>query len=146
MSIEQNKALAREHFEQVWNNGRVELLDEYYGVDVPPSDWNHIEEHKKRLLWWRQVAPGFRFSILDTVAEGDKVVVHWEVDITYSVVPDPPPTTPMMPFGTPVKFRGMEIFHFADGKLLKRDVVNEWMRMMVDSGVYVLAVAKPESA
>jgi predicted ester cyclase len=144
MSVEQNKAIARKHFEEVWNKGRVELLDEYYGADLPPSDHNHIEAMKKRRLWWHQVAPGLVFTILDTVAEGDKVVVFWEVEATYSVVPDPPPDTPMMPLGKPVKFRGMEFFHFANGKVIHLDGVNEWMRMMVDSGVYTLA--KPEPA
>ncbi len=139
MSVEENRAIARKHYEELWNNGRVELLDENYTEGLSPEDYNSIEQHKKRLLWWRQVAPGFAFTILDTVAEGNKVMIWWEVSVTYSHVPDPPPTTPMMPVGKPVKWRGMEIFHFEDGKVIKRDAVTEWASMLVDNGVYVLA-------
>jgi hypothetical protein len=143
MSIEENRAIVHKHFEQVWNQGRVALLDEYYGIDVPPSDWNHIEEQRKRILWWHQAAPGFVFTILDTVAEGGKVVALYEVEANYSVVPDPPPTTPMLPFGKPVKIRGMDIFHFAGGKVVKREGFNQWMQVLVDNGIYVLAKPEP---
>jgi predicted ester cyclase len=120
MSIEGNKAIARRHFEEVWNKGRVELLDEYYALDVPSGAYMSLDELRKRVLWWHKMTPGFFFTILDVIAEGDKVIVYWKVNATYSVVPDPPPTdpNPMLPLGKPVQFRGMDLYRFEDGKMV----------------------------
>lgn len=144
MSTEENKAIARRHYEELLNKGRVEMLDEYYALDVPAGAYRSLEEQRKRVLWWHKVAPGIHFTILDLLAEGDKVVVYWKVNATYSVVPDPPPTGPMLPLGKPVQFSGMDLFRFEDGKMVSIETVNEWMNMMVDAGVYVLA--QPEKA
>jgi predicted ester cyclase len=143
MSTEENKAIARLHFEEAHNKGRVELFDDYYALDVPADQWDSKENYAKLILWWRQVAPDWRMTILDMVAEGDKVFVYHKTNLTYSVVPDPPPTSPMPPLGKPVEFRGVEIMHFANGKLIHDEFVVEWMSMMADAGVYVLAKSEP---
>jgi len=38
MSTEENKAIARRFFEEAWNQGRVEQLDQYYAPDGSVSD------------------------------------------------------------------------------------------------------------
>lgn len=139
MSTEENKAIARLHFEEVHNKGRVELFDDYYALDVPPEQWDSKGNYANLILWWRKVAPDMRITILDMVAEGDKVFVYHKTNFTYSIVPDPPPTSPMPPLGKPVEFRGVEIMRFANGKLVADEFVVGWMQMMVDAGVYVLA-------
>lgn len=139
MSTEENKAIARLHFEEAHNKGRVELLDDYYALDIPAGEYNSKEEYGNRILWWRKVAPDMRMTILDMVAEGDKVFVYYKTNLTYSVVPDPAPTSPMPPLGKPVEFRAVELMYFANGKLVAVDFVIEWMNMMVDTGVYVPA-------
>ena len=144
MSTEENKAIARMHFEEVHSKGRVELFDDYYALDVPASQWDSKENYGNLILWWRKVAPDMRITIVDMVAEGDKVYVYHKSSMTYSVMPDPPPNFPMPPLGKPVEFRGVEIMRFARGKLVAVEFVVEWMSMMVDAGVYVLA--KPEMA
>ncbi len=143
MSIETNKAIARLHFEEAHNKGRVELLDDYYALDIPASEWNSKEEYGNRILWWRKAAPDMHMTILDMVAEGEKVFVYHKSKMTYSVVPDPPPNFPMPPLGKPVEFRGVEIMTFSNGKLIAVDFVAEWMGMMVDAGVYTLAKSEP---
>ena len=143
MSTEENKAIVRRHFEEVWNKGRVELLDAYYALDVPAGDPNSLDEHRKRILWWHKAAPGFYFTILDLLGEGDKVTVYWKVNVTHSIVPDPPPKNPMPPLGKPVEWRGMEIWRFADGKFVSKEVVNLWPGMLVEAGVYTLANPQP---
>jgi predicted ester cyclase len=143
MSIEENKAIARMHFEEAHNKGRVELFDDYYALDVPADQWDSKENYANLILWWRKVAPDWRMTILDMVAEGDKVYVYHKTNLTYSVVPDPPPTSLMPPLGKPVEFRGVTIMRFANGKLVAVEFVIEWMQMMADAGVYV--EAKPET-
>jgi predicted ester cyclase len=139
MSTEENKAIARLHFEEAHNKGHVELFDDYYALDIPAGEWNSKEEYGNRILWWHKVAPGMCMTIVDMVAEGDKVFVYHKTNLTYSVVPDPPPNFPMPPLGEPVEFRAVEMMHFANGKLVAVEFVAEWMSMMVDAGVYTLA-------
>jgi predicted ester cyclase len=144
MSIEKNKEIARIHFEEVHNKGRVELMNDYYALDIPAGEFNSKEEYGERLLWFRKVAPDMCFTILDMVAEGDKVYVYHKDSMTYSVVPDSAPPLPMPPLGKKVEFRTVEMLRFKDGKLVEVEFVAEWMNMLVDAGVYVLA--KPEMA
>ena len=53
MSTEENKAIARMHFEEVHSKGRVELFDDYYALDVPASQWDSKENYGNLILWWR---------------------------------------------------------------------------------------------
>lgn len=143
MSIEENKKIARIHFEEVHNKGRVELMEDYYALDIPVGEVNSKEEYRERILWFRKVAPDMCFTILDMVAEDDKVYVYHKCSLTYSVVPDPVPTFPMPPFGKKVEFRTMEMLRFEDDKLVEIEFVTEWMNMLVAGGVYLWA--KPET-
>jgi predicted ester cyclase len=143
MSTEENKRIARLHFEEAHNKGRVDLFDDYYALDIPADQWDSKENYGNLILWWHKVAPDWHMTIVDMVAEGDKVFVYHKTTMTYSVVPDPAPNFPMPPFGKPVEFRGVEIMRFANGKLVAVEFVIEWMKMMVDAGVYVLAQSEP---
>jgi len=50
----------------------------------------------------------------------------------------------MPPLDKLVEFSGVEIMRFANSTLVNGEFVVEWMSMMADAGVYILA--KPETA
>jgi hypothetical protein len=139
MSTEENKVIARRFFEEIWNKGRVELLDDFWKIEKPD-----IAELKERILWYHKSAPGFYFTILDVIAEGDKVLVYWKADVMHTNIPDPQPTFHIPPLGKPVQWRGMALMTILDGKLVAKEDANLAMGMLIDAGVYVLA--KPEPA
>lgn len=136
MSVEENKAIALRFFVEIWNQGKVELLDACHALDAPSETASDTKELRKRILWWHQAAPGLRFTPLEVVAEDDRVVVYWNVDFTYSVTPEPPPDGPMPPLGKPLHFKGFDIMRMRDGKIVWRESVNGWNGMMIDAGMY----------
>lgn len=138
MSLEENKTIARRYFEEVWNKGQFELLDDFYALDTPKKG-----DLIDRIRWYQKSAPGFHFTILDVIAEGNKVLVYWKVDVTHTNIPDPQPTFPIPPIGKPVQWRGMELMNFVDGKLVSREIANLAQGMLIDAGVYVLAKQQP---
>jgi hypothetical protein len=138
MSTEENKVIARRHYEEVWNKGRVELLDEYYALEAPP-----LAEVSDRIRWYHKSAPGFYFTILDVIAEGDKVLVYWKANVTHTSIPDPQPPFLTPPLGKPVEWRGMNLMRFVNGKLVSQEVANLAMAMLIEAGVYTLAKPQP---
>lgn len=144
MSLEDNKAIVRRHLIDVLEQGHVELIDGYYTPDGSVPEMGTPQEYRDRVLWHHKVAPGFKITIHDMVAEGDKVMVYYTADLTYSVVPDPPPDFPSYPFGRPVHWKIMSLGRVVDGKLVAWESANEWIGMLVKEGMYV--PGKPEPA
>lgn len=144
MSTEENKAIVRRHLIDVLEQGHVELIPSYYAPDgsIPTNDTP--EQWKDRVLHHHKIGPGFKITILDMVAEGDKVAVLWQADFTYSVMPDPPPEKPGYPFGKLASWKIMNLDRIVDGKLVSYTSANEWGSMVIDAGMYVLA--KPDPA
>jgi predicted ester cyclase len=81
MSAEENKALIRRFFEEVWNNGKVELVDEFIAPGYVSHNHLNIdvlgpEGIKRVVIAQRTAFPDLHSTIDDLVAEGDKVVVR----------------------------------------------------------------------
>jgi len=88
MSLEDNKAIVRRIFEEVWNRGDVATVDELFApnyvnhFDVPantpvPAGWQFShEEFKQFVSQWRTTFPDFQYTIELQVAEGDLVVTR----------------------------------------------------------------------
>ncbi len=78
VSVEENKAVIRRLFDQVYNDQNLDVLEELVAEDVV----NHAaaEEHKHGIEGFRHVVewgialmPDGRYEILDMIAEGDMV-------------------------------------------------------------------------
>lgn len=79
---EENKALIRRYFEEVWNKGNLAFVDEnmassYVNHDPALAGFPQIQGFKQRVTMIRTAFPDFHFTIDDMVAEGDKVVTRW---------------------------------------------------------------------
>jgi steroid delta-isomerase-like uncharacterized protein len=84
MSTEQNKALVRRYWEEVWNKGNLALLDELIATDFDghplpgEPDFGRGPAGQKQLVgMYRTAFPDLRMTIEDLTAEGDRVVVRW---------------------------------------------------------------------
>jgi len=88
MSTEQNKMLARHLFEEVWNSKNLAVLDEM----VAPNFVFHNsvqtfygpEGFKQFATTYHTAFPEAHFTIEDTIAEGDTVVLRWIARGTHS--------------------------------------------------------------
>jgi steroid delta-isomerase-like uncharacterized protein len=85
MSLEENKQMVRSFFEEVWNKGNLDYLDEVYSPDFKlHALWQNtsaggaieatgIEPAKAVIGGWLSGFPDLKVSVDDQVAEGDKV-------------------------------------------------------------------------
>jgi predicted ester cyclase len=88
MSAEDNKAIVRRMYEEVFNQGNVALVDELIApnmvdhfdlpsnVPLPAELQFHPEEFKHFVSQWRTTFPDFQYTIELQVAEGDLVVTR----------------------------------------------------------------------
>jgi steroid delta-isomerase-like uncharacterized protein len=81
--LDQNKELTRRFYEECWNQGKTERVDQYVAKDcryrdpVFPSLAPGVESLKRHITMCRSAFPDLRFSLDDMIAERDEVVVHW---------------------------------------------------------------------
>lgn len=138
MSSEENKAIVLRHLKDVLEQGQVELIESYYAPDGSNPDMDNPEQWRDRVLWFHKTCPGFKITILDIMAEGDKVMVNLHVDLTYSIPPEPLHSFAFPPLGKPVSWQNMSAYRIVDGKLVSEQNVSGWYDMLVKIGVIPL--------
>jgi steroid delta-isomerase-like uncharacterized protein len=81
VSAEENKALARRAWEEIFNQRNLDALDEFYAADAvwhqPDQDLQGLEEVKQWLARPFEAFPDLNVTIEDVIAEGDKVVIRY---------------------------------------------------------------------
>lgn len=116
MSAEENKALARRGFEEVWSRGNLDLADELLAADFVGRPGGETirgrEAAKEYVARMRAAFPDITFTIEDQIAEGDMVATRWTATGTHEGdLMGVPPT------GKQVTVTGITIQRFADGKV-----------------------------
>ena len=81
MSTEENKALAKRAWEEVFNQKKLEVIDEVITSDYiyhgpQGHEFRGAESVKQFLSVYFEAFPDFHIEIKDLIAEGDKVVSH----------------------------------------------------------------------
>lgn len=117
MSTEENKALLRRAWDEVYGHGRVDSIEELVSDDViahePDGEVRGIEELKRYLAAYLAAFPDTSVTVEDVVAEADKVVSRYTVRGTHlGATQEYGPAT-----GKQVAIEGITLYHFRDGKL-----------------------------
>lgn len=120
-----NKAIIRRLYEEVWNRKKLEVLNELvspsHALHGPNFSGSAIgpEPYKLRVSAFHAGFPDLQWTIEDTVAENDKVVVCWTFAGTHKGDYQGIPAT-----NKKVSFDGMTIHHMAGGKIM--DSYSTW--------------------
>jgi steroid delta-isomerase-like uncharacterized protein len=81
MSTEDNKALVRRLYEEVFNHRKLALVDELCTTNHvfhnPPTTLQGREEFKQLLSLYITAFPDARFTVEDQIAEGDRVASRY---------------------------------------------------------------------
>jgi steroid delta-isomerase-like uncharacterized protein len=126
MTIEQNKATARRWSEELWGRGNLAVADEIIAPDYvrhdpgDPFPAHGPEDVKRIVIMLRTMLPDFRIEVEDIVAEGDSVVSRYTATAT-----DTRGYMGMPPTGKPIRTAAIQIFRFADGKIVESWAVRD---------------------
>ena len=119
---EENKQLVRRWFEEVWNKGRADAIDEMldeYGIahglsDDPSNPIKGPKEFRPFHTVFREAFPNMMIVIEDMVAEGDKVAARCSVRGKHEG-----DFRGLAATQSPVEFTGMTIVRIANGKIVE---------------------------
>ena len=132
---EANKAIARRVFEEVLNQGKLDLVDEIFATDYvaqfPPNpDILGPEGFKQVATMFRTAFPDIHYAIENQIAEGDMVATRWAVTGTHKgELMGIPPT------GVQATSTGISIYRIANG-LIEEDWTNvDFLGLMQQLGV-----------
>ena len=81
---DQNKAFSRRNFEEVWNQRKLDLIDQLVASNsvlhdpmVPGGKVNGSQGYRQFVETYLAAFPDLHFTISDQIADGDKVVTRW---------------------------------------------------------------------
>jgi steroid delta-isomerase-like uncharacterized protein len=82
MATADNKAVLRRYAEEIFNQGKLAVIDEVIAPNVTmrisgAPEMRTREDFRTFASQFRASFPGMRFTIEDLVTEGDLVAVHW---------------------------------------------------------------------
>jgi steroid delta-isomerase-like uncharacterized protein len=87
---EENRALVRRYFEEIWDKGNLDAIDELFttnfvrhGPTATEGEVRGLEGFKGLVSMYRSAIPDLRVPIEDLVAEGDRVVTRWRAHGTH---------------------------------------------------------------
>jgi steroid delta-isomerase-like uncharacterized protein len=112
---EQNKAIARRVFEEIFNQGKFEVANQIYAPDFINHGLHRdasLAEDQAAAQWEKQALPDLRMSVQMMVAERDLVTVLWLARGTNTHAAGWLPAT-----GAKVELRGVTIWRIASGKI-----------------------------
>jgi steroid delta-isomerase-like uncharacterized protein len=119
---EANKALMRRWFEEVWNQGRVEAIDEMFAADgvahglsdEPGKTMKGPDDFRPFHDIFRGAFPDIEVVVEDTIAEGDLVAARCSVRGKHTG-----DHLGVAASNAPVEFTGMAIVRIKDGKIVE---------------------------
>jgi len=112
---EQNKAVARRVFEEIFNQGKSQVADEIYAKDFVNHGLHKdasLEEDQEWARGEKQACPDLTITFGPMLAEGDLVSVLWVARGTNTDSMGWIPAT-----GAKIEVRGITIWRVVDGKL-----------------------------
>ncbi len=138
MSLEEeNKAIARRHFEELWARGALAVADEIYAPTCighcgnQPDQTDYPASEKQLILRDRAFSREDPIiTVEDQIAERDRVLTRWTCRATHTEeVMGLPPT------GREVRLTGMHVHRIADGKIVEVWAIDDFFGLMQQLGV-----------
>ena len=133
----ENEALVRRWFDEVWNKGRSEAIDEMFALDGiahglsddPSQPLRGPEGFKVFHAMFRQAFPDIIVTVEDTVSEGDKIACRCVVRGKH--------TGDSLGFAathSPMEITGMAMVRVKDGKIAEAWNNFDFMKMYKQLG------------
>ncbi|MCL4846373.1 MAG: ester cyclase [Acidobacteria bacterium] len=143
---EPNRTLVTRLWEQVWNEGRLEVIDEVIAVEWQTHDAANPgvrgrEGLQQLVTKYRTAFPDLHFAIEDMVAIGDKVVTRWHATGTHLG-----PLDGLAPTGQHGETPGITIDRIVDGRIHESWTSWDTLGLLVQIGAVSLTARPPTAA
>lgn len=115
---ERNRRVIERIVNEVFNNNRVELIDELYADDLCSSDTvtgtksGCKDDLRATVTYYRKAFPNHQYTLEDIVCDGEKVAIRWTVRGTGSRK-----VGNVEESNKPYEFEGMSFCWMRDGKV-----------------------------
>lgn len=137
MSTDQNKAITRRYFEELWNQNSLAVIDEIIAPGVvghaSGQTFRGADALRQRSRNLRSIYSDVRFDMEDQIAEGDKVLVRWTFRGKHTGEHLGAP-----PSGKEVTATGMNLFRLANRKIQEVWVESDDLGELQQLGVFTL--------
>ena len=146
MSLDENKALVRRFYEEVWGKGNVDVAEEVFASDYVRHDLRPTttapgpEGQKQIAAALRAAFPDLRFDIEIVLGEGEYVAARWTASGTHSGA-----WGDVEPTGRFVTFSGVNIFRFEEGLVAEIWNHRDDLGLRQQLGAEVFAGAPPRA-
>jgi len=132
---EQNKAIMRRFYEEVFNRGNLTVAEDVFATDfieheIFPGMAPGLEGFKQMVSAARAAFTDFRVSADDMLAEGDKVAVRYTTSGTHRGG-----FVGVAPTGKRVTLTGIDINRFAGGKIVEHWGQSDSLGLMQQLGL-----------
>ncbi|WP_395680904.1 ester cyclase [Inquilinus sp.] len=112
--MHQNEVLARRYFQEVWNERRLEVVDEILCENCAATDLHSgtdrsREEMKQLCTRLVQAIPDVMITVEEVIADDDRVALRWRARGS-----SPGPSGPM-----PVDISGLSLAHIEGGRVTR---------------------------
>lgn len=139
MLTEENKAAYRRVFDEAFNKGNVNAMDELYTTDYvghqpPLPDIEGLEACKEVIASIRSALPDLQCTIEEMIAEGNTVVVRW----TYKGTHKGGEWLGVAPTGTRVTVMGCFVSHWVGSKIVEEWYYGDLLGLYQQLGVITL--------
>ncbi len=126
MSAQENQALIARIFEEVWNQGNLDRIDQFMSPNYVDHDTGVspigpvanapglLAEEKAKVRIDRTAFPDLHFTVDDQLAVGDQVVTRWTVSGTLLG-----PLGQIPPTGKKASVQGVNIDRVENGKVVE---------------------------
>ncbi|HLL74783.1 MAG TPA: ester cyclase [Pyrinomonadaceae bacterium] len=139
---EENKALVRRWFEEVWNKGRAEAIDEMFAEDGVAHGLSDAAGQPLRgpagfrpfFRSFRDAFPDTEVTVEDVIAEGDKLAARCSVRAKHQG-----DTLGFTATGRPIEITGMTFLRVRDGKIIEAWNNFDFMTMFQQLGALQLS-------
>ncbi len=115
---DENKRVVRRYFGEAWSQGSLALLDELLARDwlghAPPAELGGPAELKAFITAQRLAYPDLHITVVDQIAEGDRVATRWTARGTQQDEFQGRP-----PAGQAATWAGITLARLANGKIIE---------------------------
>ena len=136
MSIQDNKRIVRGEFEEIWNQGKLELIGTYFSADFFNFGRSCPLERVREIFGaWRTAIPDLHFTVDAQIVEGDQVLSHCTLSGTHLGPSVLLQLWSLSPTGKRISVRQVHLPRIRNGQIVEHWAVREDLGMLQQLGV-----------